>query len=545
MDSVGSIRRSSMIRRPLTTGLSLSVVASIASVAWTAALAVALTALVEERSTATALVALLVLAIVRAALALGAERRLARAANSVVASARNRVIARISMGRVGSTGADLQTMGATVDDLRPWIETYLPARVVATIVPIGVAVLLVLLDPLSALVVAFAGAMLVALLALIGRTTRDRADRRLQELEWLRHLSLDLVRGIPTLRIFGRVDDGADTLRATSRRVTSATMDLLRTAFQTSLVIEWAATAATALVAVEVALRLSEGDLAFGRALLVLMLVPEFFAPLRRLSTDYHAGRMGDAAVARVDGTLAESSDGSSHEVPRASTAPSTPPAIELHDVSVRFDDRTRLHAIDLRIDAGETIGLIGPSGAGKSTIAALIIGTLRPSSGTVRIDGHPIETFDPSDHRSRISIVSQHPVLLAGSIAENIALSDRSASRDRIAEVADRAGVWEFAADLPLGLETEIGPGGARLSGGQRQRLAIARALLRDAPLVVLDEFTAHLDAETERSVIAVMDAHLRDRTAIVIAHRPATLTLADRVVRLVDGRIIDGTDR
>ena len=555
MATVAEALRSSPVSRPRIAGSIAEIVTAISTVAAVITLARMLVGLVERSSVLPWAIAFLGLTIVRAVAIRVRTVTMASAGDALCRVVRDEVIlSMLDDVRPDRDRSPTTIAGPMVDDLDPWLSTYRPARLAAMITPILVALVIVVLDPLTALVLAFAGPMLVALLALIGRVTRDRADRRLGELEWLRELTLDMVRGIPTLRVFGRVDDATSTIRDTSERFGSATMDVLRTAFQTSLVIEWAATAATALVAVEVALRLTDGSLDFATALTVLVLTPEFFAPLRRLASEYHAGRGGDAAIDRIDAALAIGTE--NHPVdPRPFPAAAVdhpltqhdrpdhrPPRITIRDVSVAPDpDRPRLVDLDLEIEPGTTIGVIGASGSGKSTLAALIIGSLAPTSGDILIDHQPIGDLYLADWRSRLSLVSQRPYLLSGTIAENIALADPTADRSAIERVAIDAALDEFIETLPDGLDTRVGVEGTRLSGGQRQRIAVARALLRDASVVVLDEFTAHLDPATEHRLIETMRRHLADRTAIVIAHRPATLDLADRVVELRDGRIID----
>jgi ABC-type transport system involved in cytochrome bd biosynthesis fused ATPase/permease subunit len=363
-----------------------------------------------------------------------------------------------------------------------------------------------------------------------------------------------MVRGLGTLKAFRRSADGADTIERASRRFGDTTMEVLRTAFQTSLVMEWAATAATALAAVEISFRMIEGNLSFGTAFATLVLIPEFFVPFRRLALEYHSGQTGQAALARIDDALALPITAAAR--PPTSTVPLTAPdgaaaapssdaapTIELRDVAHRYPgaEHPALDSLSLMLAAGETVALVGPSGAGKSTVARVLLRFVEPTGGTVLVDGEPLDGLDPAAWRRRVAWVPQDPTLVAGSVADNIALGDPDADRAAIRAAADVARATGFIETLPDGFDTVLGEQGLRLSAGQRQRLAIARAALRDAPVVVLDEFTANLDDRTEAELLDAIGELLRGRTALVIAHRPRTAAMADRTVRLVDGRAVE----
>jgi ABC-type transport system involved in cytochrome bd biosynthesis fused ATPase/permease subunit len=396
--------------------------------------------------------------------------------------------------------------------------------------------------------------MLILLLAVIGSRTRSLTQRRFEELGWLSSFYLDMIQGLATLKAFGRAEEGAEMVEQVSRRYGEATMDVLRTAFQTSLMMEWAATAATALVAVQISFRLIRGDLSFDLALAVLMLTPEFFAPLRRLAIEYHAGQEGNAALERITElnalptqTQSASAEGQglpSVEVSSIELSAVGFSSLELSSVGFTYAgaDSPALEQVSFVIEQGETVALIGPSGAGKSTLAKLLMQFMQPDQGQILINGQPAQNLQPSDWRRIISWVPQQPAIFAGTVAQNIALGRPDASIAQITQAARVASAQEFIEALPDGFDTLLGENGLRLSGGQRQRLAIARAAIMNTPVVLLDEFTAHLDEDTEAQVLAAMSALMQDRTAVVIAHRAATIASAQRVISLEAGRVIQG---
>ena len=446
------------------------------------------------------------------------------------------------------------TLGQGVDSLDAYLSRFLPSAALAVIVPAGVFVTIGILDPWTTLILLFTGPMLILLLAVIGSRTRSLTQRRFEELGWLSSFYLDMIQGLATLKAFGRAEEGAEMVEQVSRRYGEATMDVLRTAFQTSLMMEWAATAATALVAVQISFRLIRGDLSFDLALAVLMLTPEFFAPLRRLAIEYHAGQEANAALERITelnalptqtrSVTTEGQESSGHDWSAVGFSSLELSTLELNTVGFTYAgaESPALEQVSFVIEQGQTVALIGPSGAGKSTLAKLLMQFMQPDQGQILINGQPAQNLQPSDWRRIISWVPQQPAFFAGTVAQNIALGRPDASIEQIHEAARVASAQGFIEALPDGFNTLLGENGLRLSGGQRQRLAIARAAIMDTPVVLLDEFTAHLDEDTEAQVVAAMSALMQDRTAVVIAHRAATIASAQRVITLDGGRVIQG---
>jgi ATP-binding cassette subfamily C protein CydD len=467
-----------------------------------------------------------------------------RAAEEVKTSLRERVGAKLAeLGptytREERAGELVYAAGEGVEALDPYVTRFRPARTLATLVPVAVAVVVFALDPWTVTILVVTGPALVLLLGLIGRRVRDQTRRRERELAWMSAHFLDLLRGLTTLKLFGRSAEQAETIEDVGRRYGATTLDVLRTAFQTTLVLEWGATAATALVAIQASVRLMAGDLGFERALAVLLLTPEFFAPLRRLAADHHAGRSGIAAASRIHAIVNEPV-----RIPsRSGGAWPTRFDIRFEDVHVSFDEGTRraLDGCSFEVPDGALVTVVGPTGAGKTTVANVLLRFVAPDRGRVIVGGRSLGEIDPERWRTQVAFVPQHPYLFHGTIAENLRLARPSASDDQLAEAATAASANGFIENLPDGFATQVGEGATSLSGGERQRLAIARAFLKDAQIAVLDEPFSDLDAGTESAVVEAIERLARSRTTLVITHRPEVFAGAHHVVALAEGRVVE----
>jgi ATP-binding cassette subfamily C protein CydD len=496
-------------------------------------------------SVSSVLAAMIAVVLVRGGVLWVSEVIAQRAAEDLKASLRERLAAKlVALGptftRAERAGELVHTVGEGVEALDGYVTRFRVARALAVAVPVVVGLVVLAIDPWTVTILLVTGPFLVLLLGLIGRRVRDQTRRRERELGWMSAHFLDVLRGLTTLKLFGRSTEQADTIAAVGRRYGSATMDVLRTAFQTTLVLEWGATAATALVAIEASVRLMDGELAFGRALAVLLLAPEFFAPIRRLSAEYHAGRAGAAAASRIYEILDE--PGRVAPPIAGSELPSRLD-VRFEDVGVAFEGggRVALDGCSFEVPDGSVVALTGPTGAGKTTVANVLLRFLEPDVGRVAVGGLPLAEIDPALWRTRVAHVPQHPYLFQGSVADNLRLARPAASDADLIAAATAANAHGFISRMPTGYDTPVGEGGARLSGGERQRLAIARAFLRDAPLLILDEPTANLDEMSADVVLEALRALARSRTVLLISHRPEPLLLADRIVSMNEGRVED----
>lgn len=463
------------------------------------------------------------------------ERFAHRAATRAVGELRAGVVAhalalgprRLASGR-GPEVATLATRG--LDALEPYFVRYLPQLVLsATVTP---ATILVVLgqDWVSAAIVVGTLPLIPVFMWLIGTLTAGRSERGLVAMSRLGGQVLDLLAGLPTLRAFGRETGPAVRVRALGDAHRRATMGTLRVAFLSGMVLELLTTLSVALVAVSIGLRLVSGGLALEVGLAVLILAPEVYWPLRQVGAQFHASSDGVAAASAAFEVIEA-------PVPAAGTVPAPDlrtATLRLTGVSVRSSGGLTPHRLDLTLSPGRVTALVGPSGAGKTTTVDVLLGLLQPDEGTavaVPTAGEPVALadLDPATYWPQVAWLPQRPVLEPGSLRELVG----GVSDEARAAAATHTGLDTVVATLPDGWGTMLGHGGVGLSVGQRQRVALTRALLSPAPLVVLDEPTAHLDAVGEAVVLDTVGAmRAAGRTVLLVAHRPSLVAHADDVV-------------
>jgi ATP-binding cassette subfamily C protein CydD len=497
----------------------------------------------------------------RAIAVYGGELAALRAAAAVKSQLRRKLTAhvvRLGPAWLGGqqTGelATLSTKG--LDALDPYFARFLPQLVLAFLVPVAVLIRVGLADWISAVVIAVTLPLIPVFAVLIGLQTRAQTERQWRLLARLGGHFLDVVEGLPTLKLFGRAKPQAAVIREVTDAHRHATMRTLRVAFLSALVLELTAAVATALVAVEVGLRLLAGHIPYQTALLVLLLTPEAYLPLRAVGLQFHASMEGVTAAGRACEILDTPLPAASQ--PAATAGPGLAPGplaqadlrrdvIFLNGASLTYPgrDRAALDRVSLTIRPGERVAVAGPSGAGKSSLLALLLRFAAPTGGRVEAGppgapGTDISAFDLAAWRRQLAWVPQHPYLFDGTVASNIALGCPDASPADIAHAAALAGAAEFIGSLPRDYRTPLGERGARLSAGQRQRIALARAFLQDAPLLLLDEPAAHLDPLTARTVIDTIERLMAGRTVVLITHGPGWSGGADRTVLLDQGRLV-----
>jgi ATP-binding cassette, subfamily C, bacterial CydD len=381
---------------------------------------------------------------------------------------------------------------------------------------------------------------------LVGLHTKARTQRQWRLLATLGGHFLDVVEGLPTLKLFGRAKAQEQVIQQVADAHRKATMGTLRVAFLSALVLELAAALATALVAVEVGLRLLAGHMGYQTALLVLLLTPEAYLPLRAVGTQFHASMEGATAAARACTILDTPSSGPATVRPRL--RPGSPAQVDLRTCTIRLNEACvaypgrsalALAGVSLEIAPCERITVTGASGAGKSTLLALLLRFTEPAAGTIEAGGMPLAELDLDAWRAQIAWVPQRPHLFAATVAENITLGSPGASQQAIERAAARAGAAEFIEALPRGYATPLGDRAARLSAGQRQRIALARAFIRDAPLLLLDEPAAHMDAITAAGILAAIETLSAERTVVLVSHGQGWAGPAGRTITLDHGKL------
>jgi ATP-binding cassette subfamily C protein CydCD len=418
--------------------------------------------------------------------------------------------------------------------LENYFARYLPQMVLAAIVPIAVLVWVVQYNWISAAILAVTAPLIIIFMILIGLLTEQRTRKRWERMSRLSSHFLDLVGGLATLRANSQAESQSGSIRTVGEEYRRETMGALRIGFLSSLVLELLAMLGVAMVATAIGIQLAGGHMELVAGLTVLLLAPELYMPLRQLGAQFHASADGMAAAERIFEVI---------DQPAAVTPPDTPvpvpdPArrsVAMDGISYAWPGRERvLDKVGLELMPGETVALVGPSGGGKTTLANLLLRLAEPTDGTITCGDTDLATVDPRDWRRQIAWVPQRPTIFSATLADNLRLFNPGASDQDVAVAVGTAALGELVGSLPEGLDTMVGEGGRRLSAGQTQRIALARALLSEAPLLILDEPTAHLDYETEVELAAAINDAAADRTALIISHREEPIARADRTLVL-----------
>jgi thiol reductant ABC exporter CydD subunit len=524
----------------LTVAVGLATAGLMLALAWTVATAVARAQsghadIADLRAPLTALLAVVVL---RALLAGVQETAGHRAGARVKSHVRAAVLARAAEPgwRGGaSTGAQAALVTRGIDALDGYVAKFLPQLVLACIVPIVVLVQIAVVDWVSGVLIALTLPLVPVFMVLIGLHTQKRTARQWRSLSLLASHFLDVTAGLPTLKVFGRARAQAAEIARVGNAHRTATMGVLRIAFLSAFVLELVASLSVAVVAVGVGLRLLDGQLDLRTALVVLILAPEAYLPVRNVGAAFHASTEGLSAANEVFALLESPAEPTrSTLLPDLATV-----SITARDVRVSGTDRAydRLALTSVFLRSGETLAVTGGSGSGKSTLLAVLLGACPTDEGVVRVGDRDLADIDTATWQARVAWLPQRPLLFAGTLADNVRLGEPDASDSEVRDALSAAAA-DFMNNLPDGLDTLLGDNGAGLSAGERQRVALARVILRirsrNCGLVLLDEPTAHLDGATEARVVQRLTAVCADRTTVIATHRPAPAAVADHVFPL-----------
>ncbi|MGQ3674947.1 thiol reductant ABC exporter subunit CydD [Xanthobacter sp. TB0139] len=441
------------------------------------------------------------------------------------------------------TGETVAALSDGVRAVEPYYSKYIPASVLAVVLPVAILIVVFPLDWISGLTFLVTAPLIPLFMIIIGKGAEALNQKQWRRMARMSGHLLDAVQGLATLKAFNAANRMAKDVARAADGYRRDTMRVLRVAFLSSLVLEFFATVSIAMVAVFIGFRLMWGEMTYFDGLFILLLAPEFYAPLRAMGTAYHARMEAIGAAERM--VVLE--DAPHYAEAGGDTPLPSPDRIEIRfeDVHLTFPDgRTALNGINLTVPAGMTVALVGPSGAGKSSILNLVLGFVKPTSGRVLVNGVPMSELDIKAWRAHMGYVSQRPRLIVGTLATNLAPGEERPDRARLEDAVAKAGLADVVARVPGGLDGALGEAGAGLSGGEGHRLAVARAFYRDAPMIVLDEPTAHLDHESEARVHAALSQLLPGRTGLVAAHRLASITHAGQIVVLNEGLIAENGD-
>lgn len=452
------------------------------------------------------------------------------------------------LNRVSPTLIDLERSGEMshvvtngIEALDAYFRSYLPQLFKAALIPLIILIFVFPLDFLSGIVFLLTAPVIPIFMILIGELAKSATQKQWKTLSSMSAFLLDVIEGLPTIKILNRSKALVQRIELVSETFRQTTMRVLRIAFLSALVLEMAATISTAIIAVEIGLRLLYAKMAFSDAFFILILAPEFYQPMRLLGSSFHAGMEGFEAAQRMfqlfELPIRKEKVKASQSLTKLSGH------IVFEKVSARYPmaQSHALSEVSFEFLPGKKNVLVGKSGSGKSTVFNLLLKFLEPSAGHIWADGRPLSQI-PNDQWYRwISWVPQKPYLFHDTIAQNIRLANPEATDAQIQAACKKARLHEFIVSLPQKYETLVGEQGARLSGGQAQRLALARAFLKDAPLILLDEPTSNLDPELDAEILEILNAFAGNKTQILIAHRLSTVKSADVIVALSNGKVAD----
>ncbi|MGK9476489.1 thiol reductant ABC exporter subunit CydD [Melioribacter sp. OK-6-Me] len=440
------------------------------------------------------------------------------------------------------TGEITNTLIQGVDKLEEYFSKFLPQIFLSVFIPLLILILVFPLDILTGVIFLLTAPIIPLFMYLIGSIAEKMNKKQWQTLSRMSAYFFDVLQGLPTLKLFNKTNDILKRIEEISNIFRIKTLKVLRIAFLSALVLEMTATISVAVIAVAIGLRLLNGNFNFADALFILIIAPEFYMPLRQLGVSYHAGMEGVSAFERIY-EIIKSQERQQKSYPlRNQFYYDSKLPIVFQSVSFNYSDRS-VNAIDnisFAIEPTKVTALVGYSGAGKSTIINLLLKFISPTKGSIKIGNFDLSEIDPKEWRKNLTFLPQSPHLFNKSIYENISLSKQNATYEEVIASAKKARIDELISSLPDGYNSRIGEDASKLSGGEAQRIALARAYLRNSPLVLIDEPTANLDPIVEEEIMNDMYKLFEGRTVIIIAHRLNTILKADKIVLLENGKIV-----
>lgn len=462
-------------------------------------------------------------------------------ASAVHEDLRNRVLHHmIAQGvrQSESAGSVTHILTDGLDHVDAYMSQYIPQALYAVLIPLMISIAII--DSVSWIgwILLMTYPLIPFFMILIGKKADKLNKQQWERMQFLGGHFLDVLQGLTTLKVFGRAKEQVHVIGRLSGEFRDATLKVLRIAFLSALVLELIGTISTAMIAVYLGVSLVYGEVEFLPAFFILLLAPDFYAPLRQLGAAFHTGLSGKVSLIAVQEYLT-----SSTEVVRTGQETLKRPiqTLEFRDVAYEYEENhVGLETFTGVLKRGCSYMLVGESGAGKTTISNVLMQLLTPTTGQVTVDGYDLQTLDSQWYHEQIAYLSQTPYIMSGTLRENLQFG-LEASDETLWKVLQQVQLADFVSALPLGLDTVIGEGGYGLSGGQRQRLALGRTLLRPAQILILDEVTAHLDVETENLIMQVLREYGQDKIVLYVGHRVQTMKYVDTLFVMQAGRLVE----
>ncbi|MGD7044699.1 thiol reductant ABC exporter subunit CydD [Jeotgalibacillus proteolyticus] len=483
--------------------------------------------------------------LLRAGLTFASGRAGVRMASKVKQDFRRRLLDKFSKNPVqaslqGQSGQKVSVMMDAVDEIDSYFSRYIPQVIQTSIIPLMILIIAFSQHLYTGLLMIITAPFIPLFFIIIGIKTQKKSEEQLDKMAAFSGRFLDTLQGLTTLKLFGRSAKQKDAIRESSYGFRDATMDVLKVAFISSLMLEYISMLSIGLIALELGLRLVVFEsVTFFTAFFLLVLAPEFYLAIKELGSAFHTGRGSMGAAKKIIDELEK--DDQPVAWGERQLDVSHPPVIRLKEAGFKYGDKGfELTGVSAEIKPYMKVAVVGRSGAGKSTLLHLLAGLVAPSKGSIEVEGHPLSHYSEEAWFDEVSYISQKPYVFSGTIAQNIAIGGgRQAAREDIIEAAQKAGISEMVSSLSQGYDTPVGEGGRGLSGGEKQRLAIARAFLKNPSIILFDEPTTGLDLKTEQILQASIKELSKESTVITVAHRLHTIQDADLILFLENGEL------
>ncbi|MGR9047846.1 thiol reductant ABC exporter subunit CydD [Halobacillus faecis] len=440
----------------------------------------------------------------------------------------------------GQSGRKVSVLMDSVDEIDGYFSSYIPQMIQTMIIPLMILIVVFTQHIYSGLIMMITAPFIPLFMAIIGVMTKKKSEEQMEKLNTFSGKFLDTLQGLTTLKLFGRSKQQKEEIESSSLGFRDATMEVLKVAFVSSLMLEFISMLSIGLIALEIAIRLVVYEsVSFFTAFFILILAPEFYLTLKDFGSAFHTGRGASGAANKLTEELEK------EEQPiqwgKGKIQSDQPPEIKLEQVSFSYEKGFAMEGLTATIKPYNQAAIVGKSGAGKSTLLHLLAGLAKPSSGAVKINDRSLFDYEEKEWFSQVSYISQHPYLFSGTIFENIAIGGRgNHSREEIQQAAEKAGIADLITSLEKGYDTLIGEAGRGLSGGEKQRLALARTFLKKPSVILFDEPTTGLDLKTERVLQASLEELAKTATLITVAHRLHTIKKADQILLLDRGHLL-----